>query len=566
MTAQFTRELRFDLAASDLPADAPIPATIATDAPVARYGVLEVLDCTPNGVDLSRAPLPLIIGHDAGTLAIGLVEQVKAEGTRVTGMVRFATSAEAQQVRADVIAGIHRSLSVGYAHIDNGTPIDGGFAYRWQPHEVSIVSIPADPAAGFFRSLTGVQPMNAPVIQTSDAAAIIKLCRTHRIDDFAENLIERGLNLDQARSAVLEELAGRDMASGGHLNVRSLDAGSANERELIVNTLVSRMGGRPSGDVIASTDCTGLAVRALRLSGQRVADSDSRDRILQRAMMTTSDFPNLLGMAVGRVLHDAYTEAPAALKAIARLANLPDFRDRTVVRLGGQASLEKVNEHGEFKYGTVDEAATAWRLSTYGRIVALTRQAMVNDDLSGFADLLTKFGQAAARREADELVAALVNPPQVEGADLFSAARSSLITAVLQANALGAAVEALRKQKDIGGGFIVQEPGALVVPAALEMTARQLVASYKPNVSTAVQPFPLEVIVDPRLDATSKTAWYLVASNQSAFEYGYLDGAQGVQTTQRDGFEIDGLEIKARLDFGCGWVSPIGWVKSSGTV
>lgn len=45
-------------------------------------------------------------------------------------------------------------------------------------------------------------------------------------------------------------------------------------------------------------------------------------------------------------------------------------------------------------------------------------------------------------------------------------------------------------------------------------------------------------------------------------EYGYLDGSEGVQVTQREGFEVDGREIKARLDFG--WVAPAGWVKSTG--
>jgi hypothetical protein len=123
----------------------------------------------------------------------------------------------------------------------------------------------------------------------------------------------------------------------------------------------------------------------------------------------------------------------------------------------------------------------------------------------------------------------------------------------------------MRAQKDLDGGLVMQEPATLLVPAALEMTARQLVAAFNPNSAGAVQPFTLAVAVEPRLDAASAAAWYLVAGNQSALEYGYLDGAQGVQTDQRDGFEVDGIEIKARLDFGCGWVSPVGWVKSTGT-
>lgn len=395
---------------------------------------------------------------------------------------------------------------------------------------------------------------------------IVELCTRHNVAHLAAGLIRGGQTVDQARAAVLDAVATRDLAAGGHRNViPGTSTSNAGERERIVNTLVQRMGGRVNdGEVISSTDCIGLAVRALNLSGVQVSDRDSRDSILQRALHTTSDFPSLLGTAVGRVLHQAYEEAPAALKTIARLANLPDFREKSTVRLGAASSLEKVNEHGEFKYGTVQDTGNGWRLFTYGRIMGITRQALINDDLGGFSTLLMKFGQAAARREADELVSILTVPPQVDSADLFHADRSSLIVDALAIGGIGNAVKSLRAQTDLDGGLINHEPATLLVPAALEMTARQLVASITPAAAANVQPYQLQVAVEPRLDAVSATAWYLVAGGQSALEYGYLEGAQGVQTSQREGFEVDGLEIKARLDFGCGWVAPVGWVKSTG--
>lgn len=243
---------------------------------------------------------------------------------------------------------------------------------------------------------------------------------------------------------------------------------------------------------------------------------------------------------------------------------MPDFRASSVVRLGGAPSLENVNEHGEFTYEQVLEADSAWRLATFGKIIALTRQAMVNDDLSGFAGLLQKFGQAAARREAEELVSVLLAPPAIDGSPLLHADRKTLITDKLDAEGLGAAVRSLRAQKDIDGGLIAQEPITLVVPSALEMVARQLAATFTATKAGDVQPFSLGVALEPRPDAASAAAWYLVAGNQNVLEYGYLDGSEGVQITQREGFEIDGLEIKARLDFGSGWAAPVGWVKSTG--
>lgn len=566
MSAQaLTRELKFGPLARDIAQDEPIPATIATTTPVDRYGVLEVLDCTATGIDLARAPLPLIVAHDQSSLAIGVVENIVAMGDKVTGDVRFGTSPEAQQIRADVIAGIHRGLSVGYSRLDVVSPVDGGFLYRWMPYEVSITPIPADKNAGFFRNLPGAT--NMPT--TTEHAEIKDLCTRHKLGGLADTLIREGKTLDQSRAIILTKLAEADIASGGHLNVRSnpyTNHDSA-QHDLLVNTLVQRMGGKPNGDVMRSMDCTGIAIQALEMKGISVSHRESRDTILHRAM-GTSDFPLLLGNAAGRVLLSAYEESPATLKQVARLNNLPNFKDRTVIRLpGGAPSLEKVNENGEFKHGAMNEAGNGWRLATYGRIVSLSRQALVNDDLGAFSELLTEFGKAAARREADELVSMLTGTPTVDGSALFHVDRSSLISgagSALQLSSLATAVKSLRLQKEVGGGFIIQEPAFLVVPAALETTARQLVASITPNSAGNVQPYSLTVVVEPRLDAVSTTAWYLVAGNQAALEYGYLDGAAGPQTFQQDGFEIDGTEFKCRLDFGTGWVSPVGWVKSIG--
>lgn len=560
-TQRFLRSVEFGRLSDDAAQDAPIPCTIATATPVMRFGTAEVLDCSATGVDLSRSPLPLIVSHDSQQLSIGLVENLRAAGDRVVGEVRFASSSGAQQVRADVVGGIHRSLSVGYAHLDDGTPIEGGYIYRWQPYEVSIVAVPADPAAGFFRSLSPI------TMNTQDREAIQGLCTRHGVPELARGLVDRGASIEQAREAVLDELDARDARRRGGSSITRLHRAeeSTAQRTLIENTLMAALGGRPQGEVIRSADVVGLAMRSLELAGERVNTTDSRDRIIRRAMQGAGDFSALLGSAVGRVLHAIYEEVQAPLKAVARLNNLPDFRARSVVRLGGAPSLERVNEHGEFTHGALNDTENGWRLATYGRILSLTRQALVNDDLQGFATLLRKFAQAAARREADELVAVLLSPNLVDGSPLFHADRSSLIDDALSLGGLGEAVRVLRLQKEDDGGLILQEPATLVVPGALEMTARQLVATFAAATADDVQPYTLGVVVEPRLDTSSATGWYLVAGNQSALEYGYLDGEQGVQITQRDGFDVDGLEMKARLDFGCGWVAPFGWVRSTGT-
>jgi len=76
----------------------------------------------------------------------------------------------------------------------------------------------------------------------------------------------------------------------------------------------------------------------------------------------------------------------------------------------------------------------------------------------------------------------------------------------------------------------------------------------------------LQVIVDARLDANSATAWYLAADfNQiDTIEYAYLEGQNGVYIESRQGFDVDGMEIKARLDFAAKAIDYRGLYKNVG--
>ena len=99
---------------------------------------------------------------------------------------------------------------------------------------------------------------------------------------------------------------------------------------------------------------------------------------------------------------------------MARETTAADFRAKTRLMLDSAGiGLERVNEHGEFKSGTMAEAAESYRLETFGRIFGITRQALVNDDVGAFTDLPRRLGQAAAAFEADQLVALLEGPAGV---------------------------------------------------------------------------------------------------------------------------------------------------------
>lgn len=147
----FIREI--ELRAAEADGDL-IPCVLSTEQPVDRGGYNEVLSHQSGEVDLSRAPLPVVVQHDHTQLNVGVVEQVRIEGGKLKGLARFGSSTQAREILADVKAGIIRSLSVGYQLLKTVSETGRTVRFAWMPYEVSVVSVPADPNAGFYRSLT----------------------------------------------------------------------------------------------------------------------------------------------------------------------------------------------------------------------------------------------------------------------------------------------------------------------------------------------------------------------------------------------------------------------------
>lgn len=118
----------------------------------------EVLSHNPEDVDLSRMTgAPILDNHDGDQ--IGVVESAEIRGGKMIVRARFGRSARAEEVFSDVVDGIRRNVSVGYmttACIDEERAEDGRrvLRFKWQPCEVSIVGVPADPTVGIGRKLT----------------------------------------------------------------------------------------------------------------------------------------------------------------------------------------------------------------------------------------------------------------------------------------------------------------------------------------------------------------------------------------------------------------------------
>jgi hypothetical protein len=257
----------------------------------------------------------------------------------------------------------------------------------------------------------------------------------------------------------------------------------------------------------------------------------------------------------------------------ARAVTASDFKSIHRIQLSGGLSLAKVEEGGEFTSDKTFEAEESYKLATFGRIVGITRQTLINDDLDGFARVGQIYGSAAADLESDTVYNVLTNnAAMADGTTLFHADHGNLATdtGAPSVARIGEGRKMMRLQTDLDDDRILNlMPSYVIAPAALETTLDQQMALIAPTAAGDAVPAwvrSLQVIVEPRLDDASATEWYMAANSSriDTVEYCYLEGEAGVQISTRQGFEVDGIQIKARLDFAAAAIDHRGMWKNNG--
>jgi len=543
---------------------------------------------------------PVLNSHRRGDLTdvLGSVQKAWTVGgnREARAIVKLSRRADLDPIIQDIRDGHLRGVSVGYIVHDWKEATEGGrrvkTATRWTPVELSIVPIPADPQAtirGETMTVTAppVIPANPPAAAAptltapADRAAVNSEIRSVAslagLDQtWVDGQIDSNATMEAARSAAFDAMRTRS-APTNQLRTTTISVGTDHNdptvrASAIGEALYTRAnpGHTPSeaarsyvGLTIpeVARDC--LRTRGISTTGLSPAS------IVERAL-STSDFPLILGDTVGRTLRDSYKVAQPAVRQLGRQTTARDFRAKHRLQLSEAPTLEKVNEAGEFKHGALAEGQESYKIDTFGRIISLTRQALVNDDLGAFSDLSRRMGRAAAAFEAQFLVdlvtsASGLGPTMADNKALFHADHGNKGTAALDGSAaLAAARLAMRKQKGMVSEPIAVTPKYLLVPPDLETMAETLVAQITATAVADVNVFSAKLtpVVDPRLTDTGR--WYLVAdpAEIDGLEYAYLEGEPGPQIETQAGFDVDGVKIKVRLDFGGGFVDWRGWYSS----
>jgi hypothetical protein len=562
---------------------------------------------------------------------LGVVEWAKLEGNKGRALIRFSKRSELESFRNDVKDGINCNVSTGYRVYEyqqtgggEGTPPDY-LATDWEPMELSFTDVPGDYDSQVrsaeniditqikINSLTPIQtrsameenesPANttttdngtpAPVDGTRAAApaagspadstrAAVLAERQRSADildavrsaglspEFGEQLVNNGTPIDAARALIIAEFAKGDVQTrGGAGSTIVAGADEADKKRSAIEGAFLHRAAPGSFQLENGNEYRGISLidaarHAIVASGASVSGLTANEIAIRS--LSTSDFPTLLSNVANKILRKAYTESPQTWKPLATQMSATDFKAVTAVQFGGSTQLEEVKESGEYKTATMKESAESFSLKTYGKILAINRQAIINDDLNGFTRAANLFGNAAANLESDLMWGKFVNNPKMgDNKTVFHADHKNQITGALDEAGLSAARVKLMRQTGLSDEKLNLTAKYLVVPVELLTTAEKLITAVQSTTTSDVNVFAgkLQIICDQRL--TNETEWYVTTTPAQIdmLVYAYLNGQSGLYTESMVDFNSDALKIKARLDFGSGIFDYRGLLKSSG--
>jgi hypothetical protein len=410
-------------------------------------------------------------------------------------------------------------------------------------------------------------------------------------DTWSANLIKAGVSVEKAREAAFTYITQKDAVEFNTDGTVRIEAGD-DERDKFIRGA--------SAWLFRATGQSDMLAEAKKRAPDKFKDVDvdpgdfsgytpfelarhclERDKVSTRGMdrmtlvgrafvhrassyQTAGDFPSILENVFGKVLLGAYLLQDNTYSRFCRMTDVVDFRASNRYRTGSLPGLDVIAEHGEYKTGAIPDASKYPVLTKrLGKMFALSRETIINDDMGALADMAVQLGRAAQRTIENAVYALLaqnagLGPTMPDTLTFFHANRGNIgVGSAISVAGLDADRVLMRAQKDPNGlDFIDLNPSVLVVPDALRGTAQVINdAQYDPDTVNKLQRPNMvrglfkDIVGTPRL-AASSTRRYLIAdpNEAAAIEVAYLAGyGRAPAIESQDGWRIDGVEWKVTL-------------------
>lgn len=214
-----------DLASGEINEEArTVVLTFSSEAPVDRWFGREILDHGARAVRLSRINRggAFLLNHDRNQ-QIGVVLEATVEGRRGKALVKFSRNQLGEEAFQDVKDGIKSNVSVSYRYHElklEEQKSEGADTYRvtdWEPLEISLEAVPADPSVGVGRGshfedinqLGGPQEESAAEPKREEVSVVVAAGAEDERKRALEiiSLGDRFQKPDLARAALMEGLS-----------------------------------------------------------------------------------------------------------------------------------------------------------------------------------------------------------------------------------------------------------------------------------------------------------------------------------------------------------------------
>lgn len=317
---------------------------------------------------------------------------------------------------------------------------------------------------------------------------------------------------------------------------------------------------------------------------------------LQEAM-STSDFPYYLGNVLDRELLPRYQAIQPVWPQYARRSTARDFRPKKFVDLlGGQELLEKVGQGAPYPAGKLTDREYSFSVAKFGRRLPLTFEAIINDDLGDFTSLPDRLAQAARNTE-DHLVTSLYATAEGPNTGFFNEANENAVQNLpLTIDNLQAALQKISERRDEDGNPIVFPRLQLLVPPALEITAKNILGATEIEITEGNKKIrvanwlagSVSIVVNPWLPLVDRsgranTTWYIFPEANAprpGLVAGFLRGHENPDLRQKadqgtalgggaispaeGSFDNDTTDYRVRHILGGTALDPIGTYASTG--
>lgn len=327
-----------------------------------------------------------------------------------------------------------------------------------------------------------------------------------------------------------------------------------------------------------------LIIRAARDVGYRGdtyrVTTEVQDYAMRKVPQITAGYstlslPGILSNSAYKFLLDGWGASDMEIRKIASTRSVRDFKQITSYRLNGAFKYVRVAPGGELAHGQVGEDSYTNQAKTYGIQFTITREDIINDDLSALTSIPREMGFGAA-----DSLNEVAWTEFLDNSTFFASGNNNVSTGALNSDNLAAAETVFMNQTKPNGQPLAVMPAILLVPTALKRKALNLMNSETVISGTAtatqggINTFKgnFEVVSSPFLSNANFTgysafAYYLLADPRrlSTLELAYLNGRDTpvIEDANAD-FGTLGIRMRGYHDFGASKQEYRAGVRSTG--